>query len=318
MPGYSAAGDLPCITGKRFRWINIDNPTPSALNALLAEYRFHHLDVEDCMSKTQLPKIDKYKDYIFAIFHFPRYLKEKKFSVPAQVAVFLGADFLVTVHTGELKPISQLFRKCGEDEEAHDEYLGGSPAYLLYEMLYTLVEHLMVMIGKVIVNIENIEEKVFDDKSDAVRELTELRHNIANLRRVVLSLMRVIHDLEKKAAGFSEDDISVYFGDLSDYADKAWSILDECRETVEIYKDTDFIISSDRTNKILTLLTIMFTFSIPFTVVGALYGMNVALPGGLEKPWTFWGPYTTFIIVLLASFAPVALMFFMFRRLRWL
>jgi magnesium transporter len=181
-----------------------------------------------------------------------------------------------------------------------------------------VLDNLIVMLGKVISNIENIEEKVFDEKSDAVREVTELRHDIANLRRIVFPLRRVMHDLEKKIQNYSTEDLNIYFSDLSDSIEKAWTILEECKETIEIYKDSDYTISADRTNKILTLLTILFTFSLPFTVLGSLYGMNVHLPGGLERPWGFLGPYTTFIIVLLFSSVPVGLMYILFRRMRWI
>ena len=322
MTDYHAAGveglQLNSIKGKKFVWINIDNPTPSILNFLLELYHFHHLDVEDCISKVQLPKIDEYKDYLFIVLHFPRYLKEKRFSIPSQVGIFLGRDFLVTVHSGELKPINRIFQRCKEDDDTHEEYMGNSPTFLLYEIIYSLIENIMLMLRKVMTEIEEIEDKVFDEKVDAVREVTELRHNIANIRRVVSSLRVVIHDLEKRVQKFSNGDMGVYFGDLADYVDKAWALLDECKETIEIYKDTDFIISSDRTNKILALLTIMFTFSIPVTIVGTFFSMNINMPGTINNPWTFWGPYTTLIIVLIASIAPVFLMYIVFKRLRWL
>jgi len=309
---------LNSIKAKNFVWINIDNPTPAMLNSLLEVYPFHSLDVEDCISKVQLPKIDEYKDYLFIVLHFPRYLKEKRFSIPSQVDIFLGKDFIITVHSGELKPISRIFQKCKEDNDTLAEYMGSSATFLLYQIIHALIENIMIMLSKVISEIEEIEDKVFDEKVDAVREVTELRHNIANMRRVVFSLKDVIHDLEKRVQKFSNDDIGVYFGDLGDYIDKVWAILQECRETIEIYKDTDFIISSDRTNKILAVLTIMFTFSIPVTVIGALYGMNVNVPGGENSPWIFLGAYTTFWIILILSIVPVFFLYIAFKRLQWL
>jgi magnesium transporter len=272
-----------------------------------------------------MPKIDQYPEYLFIILHLPRFKKDRNYSIPEQVAIFLGKEFLVTVHSGEIKPINALFQSyaLGDDGPALQCAIGNheacsSPAFLLYKLIQSVGEYLMHMLEKVIFNIEEIEEKVFDDKIDAVREVTALRHNLANLRRTVLPLKRVIHDLEKKVQAFSHEDMATYFGDLSDSMDKSWAILEECKEVIEIYKDTDYIMSSDRTNRILTLLTIMFTFSIPFTVLGTLYGMNVHLPGGSDEPWTFMGLYTTFYVVLGAAFVPMVLMYTLFKRLRWL
>lgn len=309
---------LKSIKWERFVWINIDTPTPALLSSLLNLYAFHHLAVEDCISKTQLPKIDEYENYLLIILHFPRYLKEKRFSIPSQVGIFLGSDFLITVHSGELKPINRIFQDCLENSDSYEEYAKSSPLFLLYRIIYALIENIMLMLHRVMSEIEDIEDKVFDEKIDAVREITELRHNIANIRRVVFPLRGVIHDLEKRIHKFSHDNMGVYFGDVGDYIDKVWAILHECKETVEIYKDTDFIISSDRTNKILAILTIVFTFSIPATVLGTFFGMNVNLPGGVDNPWTFLGTYTTFIIIVIVSILPVFLMYVVFRRLRWL
>lgn len=316
---------LNCFELGSFVWTNVDCPTAGVLNDISARYRFHPLDVEDCLLKTQLPKIDEYRDYLFIILHFPRFQKDKNYSVPEQVSVFIGRDFLVTVHSGALRPVNKLFEAysqnggcSAERSDTGDEQARKTPVFLLYRLVHGLVENLMVMLGKVLANIEPIEVKVFDEKVDAVREITEIRHDIANLRRIVFPLKRVIHELEKKVKRFEDGDMSIYFNDLVDYIDRAWVILDECKETIEIYKDTDFIISSEKTNKILTFLTIIFTFSIPPTMVGTIWGMNVRVPGSTAEPWTFLGPYTSFMGLLTGSLIPVIIMYLVFKRVKWL
>jgi magnesium transporter len=61
-----------------------------------------------------------------------------------------------------------------------------------------------------------------------------------------------------------------------------YEALEEAKETVEIYKDMDYMLSQEKTNKILAVLTIVFTLCIPATVIGTFYGMNINLPGGIE------------------------------------
>lgn len=308
----------------RCTWVNVDTLTPEALGELAGAYGFHHLDIEDCLSKTQLTKIDEYEGYLFIVLHFPRYNKEKKYSVPVQISFFLGKDFLITVHSGELKQVNMLFEalknggKYPERCEKNSAQTCGSSAFLLYRLIHALVENQMRMLSKVLSNIERIEERVFDEKSDGVREVTELRHDVSNLRRIVHPLSMVIHELEKKVKKFSDEDVDAYFNDIGDNIDNAWGILSECKEMIEIYKDTDFILSSERTNKILTLLTIVFTFSIPLTTIGAVWGMNIRLPGSAAAPWIFLGDYTTMWIILGASLIPVIIMYAAFKRQRWL
>ena len=88
-------------------------------------------------------------------------------------------------------------------------------------------------------------------------------------------------------------------------------MLEEARETMEIYKDTDFMLSTEKTNKVLTVLTMIFTLTMPTTLTGTLYGMNVVLPGadlGIE----------IFAALLACSFALTGVMFAYFKKLGWL
>ena len=50
------------------------------------------------------------------------------------------------------------------------------------------------------------------------------------------------------------------------------------------------MLGSEKANKILSILTIIFTLSIRITVISSFYGMNINMPGRIEG--------TIFVIVL--------------------
>jgi magnesium transporter len=132
-------------------------------------------------------------------------------------------------------------------------------------------------------------------------------------------LKRTILELSKETQRFSEEDLTLYFDDVRDHVDKLIEILDEAKETVEIFKDTDFMLSTEKSNKILAVLTILFTFSIPASVIAAFYGMNINLPGGTQTgPSTFLGQFTSFIILIIAALIPAGVMIFWFKQKGWL
>ena len=132
-------------------------------------------------------------------------------------------------------------------------------------------------------------------------------------------MKRVVAELAREVNRFSATDLTNYFSDIQDHVDKLWETLEACKETIEIYKDTDFMLNTEKTNKILAILTIIFTLTIPHTVVGTIYGMNINLPGGIETgAWVFLGPYTTLLILLVISTIPALVMFWYFRRLKWI
>ena len=106
--------------------------------------------------------------------------------------------------------------------------------------------------------------------------------------------------------------------DIEQKVGRTVGVLEEMKETVEIYKDTDFIISSDRTSNVLNILTILFTLTIPATLVSSIYGMNIPLPGGLVTgPLDWFGPYTSLIVLFIAMIIPAIIMLLYFKRVGW-
>jgi magnesium transporter len=309
---------LESITNKSLTWTDIQKPTRDKMSTLEQLYPFHELNIEDCLSKIQIPKIDRYEDHIFVILHFPTLDKEKSIPRTTQLAIFAGFDYLVTVQQGELKPLTEMFQICKVNEKQRESFMGTSSGYLLHSIIDLLVDDLLHVLMKLEGNLDDIEEVVFDEKVAVAKEISLLRREITTLRRVVIPLKRIILDLSKDIQKFSEEDLTLYFDDVKDHIDKVIEVLEESKETIEIFKDTDFMLSTEKSNKILAVLTILFTLSIPATVVAAIYGMNVNLPGGIETgPATFFGPFTSFILLVIAAILPAAIMIWYFKRQGW-
>ena len=196
--------------------------------------------------------------------------------------------------------------------------MGKTSGYLLHTILDVLVDDLFHILMKIVGNLEDIEDAVFDDKVEVVKEISLLRREITILRRIVSPLKRIVSAMTRDIQKFSEEDLTEYFNDVEDHINKVLEVLETSKETIEIYKDTDFMLNTEKTNQILAILTIVFSLSIPATIVGTFYGMNVNLPGGLETgPWTFFGTYTTLIIMSIISAASALLMYWSFRRVGW-
>jgi magnesium transporter len=309
------------VQGKRFLWIDLQNPDRNDIEKLAETYRLNTLNIEDCMTKFELPKLDSYHDHFFVILHFPSLLKQPGISRNSQLSIFIGKDYLITIHQGDLKPLVDLVNICKNDLDTHrkERILGKSVEYLLHEIIDNLVDELLHISRKVIANLDDLEDEVFDEKTSVARSIALLRREINVMRRIANPLKKFVLEITKNIKKFSEeDDLSLYFDDVIDHIDKVIETLEESRETMEIYKDTDFMLSTEKTNKVLAALTIIFTFAIPGTVIGTFYGMNINLPGGLNDQILFLGPYTVFLLIILASTIPVALMFIYFKKLGWI
>jgi magnesium transporter len=311
---------IDTITNKNLTWINLIQPTRDKINTLAQNYPFHELNLDDCLSKVQIPKIDKYQDHMFIILHFPTTIKKEE-NIPqfSQLSIFIGLNYLITVHQGDLKPLVEKFLMCLSYEKQREIFMNESSGHLLYNIIDTLVDDLFNTLIKVVNDLHSIEDDVFNPKLAIANEISIIRREITALRRIIIPLRRIIMYMTNDIQQFSEQDLTPYFDDVKDHIDKVLEVLEESKETIEIYKDTDYMLSTEKTNKILGVLTILFTLSIPSTIIGTLYGMNISLPGGLETgSWNLFGPFTTFILLIIISLASALLMAWYFHRLGWI
>jgi magnesium transporter len=304
-------------------WVYLEKPTREKLEMISKKFPIHELNMEDCLSKNQLPKIDRYDDHVFVILQFPTTSKEQTSPSFSQLSFFIGKDYLISITQGDLLPLSSLFKKCIEgNHHVRNNLMGGSPGYLLHSILDTLVDNLLHMLVRIIGKLDDIEDEVFDDKVANARDLSILRREITTLRRIVLPLKRIMieiisRDVKRFSEGAEEEELIDYFDDINDHISKVLEALDESKETIEIYKDTDNMLNSEKTNKILSFLTILFTLSIPITVAGTFYGMNIVIPGSVN-PGEKIVDYLPLAIISSISAVGAAIMIYYFKKLGWI
>src|SRR5919112_2754308 len=99
------------------RWIHIERPRPADQAWLEERFDFHALDYEDVFSRNQRPKVDEYDDYMFIVLHFPRFDKRAGRLNAAELDVFIGPDYVVTLPNLPLKPVGRLFTQLENNQE---------------------------------------------------------------------------------------------------------------------------------------------------------------------------------------------------------
>ena len=303
--------NVESLTWGNLTWVNIERPAESEIEYLAQNYPFHPLDLDDCLSRIQRPKIDEYKDYLFLVLHFPIFSKEVRVTTLSQVSVFIGENYLITLHSGELKPLVKLFKECQIDEESRQENFSQGPGYVLYRIIDRLVDYCLPILNKVGDNIEGVEDSIFSPgKRDTIKEISVLRRDIISFRRTIWPMRAVIGSLEPKVRRFTSMDLAVYFGDMVDHVDKIWDALDEYKERIEGLNDTYDSLAGNRTSEVMRMLTIIATILLPITVVASIFGMNIPLP--------FQNSSHSLLYIVLIMIATIVGMLYFFRRQRWI
>jgi magnesium transporter len=305
--------NVESITWGDLTWVNVPSPTERETAWLADIYQFHPLALDDCLSHKQISKLDVFPGYLFFIFHYPLYHKETRISTKQQWSAFIGENYIITLNTGDMKTTMALFRDCQTNEDARKEYLSYGSGFLLYRILDRAIDSYFPVLDKILSLMEDVEDAVFDEEIEAAKELSVLRRDIITQRAVMFPTRTIFVEMENKLKRFSKTDVTAYYNDLMDHMNKICTTLDECKEIIEVFKDTDYILATDRINRVVRILNILATIFLPFVIISSIYGMNVILPGGLGN-----GSYKTFIILMVVMGLITAGLLFYFRRRRWI
>ena len=272
------------ITGRKLTWYYIERPTTNEVEFLAQHFHFHPLDLDDVLSRIQRPKIDEYDDYLFMVLHFPVFDTESRITRPSEINIFIGENYVITVHcSGDLKPLFRFFQECETEKESRERYLGRSSGFLLYHILDRLVGSCFPILDKITENIDDIEDVIFVKAVPrTVQQISLLRRDLISFRRVIHPQIAVIETLEREEYPFFKEDQEVYFGDIADHILRIWDGLEEAKEVIDGLADTSNWLTSHRIQEIMRILTIIMGLLAPLTLIASIYGMNIALPGGVN------------------------------------
>lgn len=281
MQGPSPTPSMDELACSGLRWITIVHPTAAQMEQLRGQFPFHPLDLDDCLSALQRPKLDDYEEegYLFLVLHFPRFDKRDRRTLMAEVDIFVGHDYVITVHNGMLKPLTQLFEQVGASDQRREQVMGRGAGFLLYSIIDALVKYCFPIMNKVDQQTARIEDAIFQrGVRQLVEELSVVRRDIITLRRIIRPNIPVLRQLESRERAFLQLDEDIYFGDIVDHLNKQWDMLEDNRELIEGLNATLDSLTSHRINEVIKTLTIISVVLLPMTLVASIYGMNVDLP----------------------------------------
>ena len=293
------------------RWIHIEDPHLADREWLEARYDFHPLDWEDVYSRNQRSKLDVYDDYLFIVLHFPIFEKASGRLLTAELDLFVGPDYLITLAETPLPPLAAMFERMGEREELRESTFSKGSGYLLYKIVDTNVDAAFPMLRKMGTKLDRLEDDILEGRSsEIVRDISNAKQEIINFRRIVRPQRAVLRDLERTKQRYLAEELEIYFDDISDAAERIWDTLENYKEVVEALESTNESVITHRLNDSFRILTAASVILLPLTLIASIYGMNVPVPGENE-PFSFW------VVVALMGAMLVGLTI-LFRRRGWL
>ena len=301
------------LSASGLTWVNVVSPDTETAQALAVRFGWHPLDVEDIVSKRQRPKVDDYEDdgYLFSVLHFPVFDQAVQRLNAAELDIFIGHDYVVTIPNRELLPVTRLFERCQADERLRGQLFARGSGRLLYEVLDDLFDYCFPILDKIAHKLDVIEDEMFEGRSEeVVRDLSNVKQEIISYRKIIKPERSTLRVLERRVEAFLPEELELYFDDIVDAAERIWDLLDNYKEVVEGLESTNESVISHRQNDVLRLLTVFTVIVLPLTMLTGVFGMNVDFPGEGTRE-AFW-------VIAAALVAILAGMVGFFRWKGWL
>ena len=312
-PARARPGEL---SSNGLTWVHLDAPDAVDATALAERFNWHPLDVEDVLSRRERPKVDQYTEaegggYLFAVLHFPVYNASVGRLDAGELDVFVGPDYLVTLPSVDLKPVSRLFARAYENDEFRTGLFRRGSGRLLYEVLDDLYDYCFPILDKIAHKLDRIEDDMFEGRSEEiVRDISNAKQEVIAYRKIIKPQRSTLRVLERGVERFLPEELELYFDDLVDASERIWDNLDNYKEVVEALEDTNESLISHQQNDILYVLTIFSVVMLPLTFITGFFGMNVHFPG--------FNSSNGFIVTLVAMVIVVGAMLGFFRWKKWL
>lgn len=256
-------------------WVDLQCASEEDARVLSEPFGFHELAVEDALKEIQTPKIESYGDYLYMILHGIDFEAAKHTFATHEVDIFLGEQFLVTVHDDFSRSVARLLEVCPRN----DFVLAEGPAALLHRIVDSMVDNYRPEVEKLEARLDDMEDRVFNKPSPGdVREILGLKRDVSSLRRVVTPQRDVIGRLARREFPQISEALSYRFRDVFDHLVRLADEATLYQDRITSLLDAHLSFTSNRLNQVMKTLTIISTIFLPLTVLTGMFGMNVSFP----------------------------------------
>lgn len=270
-------------------WIDMIQPDVAEATYLRERFSFDAPTLEDVLSKLERPKLDVYAEagYLFAVLRFPVLDRDQRIAGSSEVDLFVGRDYLIMLHEGDLRPLRRMFAAAGSDEHARAQLMGRGPGYLLYRIIDALVRHCFPMLFRVEDQLARLEDRAFGRGGRAlVRDLALARRDLIALRAILAPNLPVVRELAAREHAFLKLDGAVYFGDVVDGSEKLCDVLDEQQALAASLSATLDSLAAQRNGELLRILVVVAVVLLPLMLAVSVYQLIAGAPFA-QHPLTF-------------------------------
>jgi len=304
--GVNELASLLLHEGPHLRWYHLEDPDSPLLDGLGQEFGFHELEIEDCRHQRHQAKLEEYENHIFVIANTLHFVPETVGVWFGELAFFVGAEFLVTVHVGPTRSVKEVLPKVKAVAKMQRS------DRVFHALLDNMVDRYLPVLDEIGDRIEQVEDEIHRNSTPkTLEDIFALKRGLVEFRRTVGGMREMINVVLRLRPPYYRADMAAYWRDLYDHIIRGLTIIETYRDLLASVLEVYLTATANRTNEIMKVLTIYATILLPMVVITGYFGMNFSHLPLLESR------YGTTLVHILMIVSSLGLIVY-FRKRHWL
>ncbi|MBT9567871.1 MAG: magnesium/cobalt transporter CorA [Thiobacillus sp.] len=290
-------------------WIDLaDNAPHAELSLLVEHFGLHPLAIQDAQRSRHQPKIEVFEDHTFILLKGLGPDRNDFEFETIQIALFVGARFLVTRHSAASPSIDTLWQALLDDSALFSHGTGSLALRLSRISVDRFLSRLLTLEPR----LEDLEQEIVAHPHDAIlTELMSYKTTLRKFRRGLVYHQQIFLDLiDTSPPQFGAERVHET-KDVYEHQERAGSLATLYYEVASDLIEGYISLASHRLNNIMKILTIVTAIFVPLSFLAGIYGMNFENMPELKSRSGYF--------ILLSVMGTIALVLLLvFRRRRWL
>jgi magnesium transporter len=255
-------------------WVDIDTRDSAKVSMLGDIFHFHPLAIEEAVNPDSRVKLEEFDQYVLLIVRTVAFCEttDDPYDLDtANIAFFLGKNYLVTVHGADTNPVDS----TRELLKRKPELANHGPAKLMHAIVDQAVDAYFPIIDKLDEFMDSLEEKIFAQFDQGVlRDVFAVKRLVLSLRRHLAPERDAMSILTNRPSTLLTPDTQIYFRDIYDHVLRIYDSLENFRDLLSSTQESYLTQVSNRLGMATKALGVVATVTLPFVVVSGMWGMN--------------------------------------------
>jgi magnesium transporter len=284
---------MPQAKNNKATWTDYLKPTEKDIARLKKEFNLHPVIVEELRAPSARTRVEAQPHYLYFIYYFPAYNAAEGTSSRSEIDFIVSKTAVVTVH---YEPFAVIFQGFDPSEAQNS-----------LELMHQLIKHLILFEERQLRHIrekaEAIGRDLFKDKEKEILEtINFLKRDVSEYRIIVRLQEPILKSLAIKSQKFWDGDAEIYLGDLLGEQLKIVSQLEDCRDAIADFEETNSGLMNLKINNVMKMLASLSFVAFPAILLAEMFTMNTRDTPIVDLPNAFWIVVGTMAVMVLATF----------------